>query len=168
MTGVIGWSQRLWCKSQRLWYPYDFSVSPRPLGFGFLSFWVGGLRVWGLGLTITYKWAYKILLWYKVKWLRASFDLWQGVLECSQDAALKSSERLVNFIKYLMKFLNKRLKQGQYIHRTIIVMDMDRIKIKATIKQTGTDRSKFKTGDHITALFILVYRESSLLIWNWI
>ena len=30
----------------------DFSVSPRPLGFGFL-----GLGVWGLGLTI-----YKVLL----------------------------------------------------------------------------------------------------------
>ena len=31
----------------------DFSVSPRPLGFGFLGFWVLGLRVWGQGLTIT-------------------------------------------------------------------------------------------------------------------
>ena len=30
----------------------DFSVSPRPLGFGFLGFWVLGLGVWGLGLTI--------------------------------------------------------------------------------------------------------------------
>ena len=29
-----------------------FSVSPRPLGFGFLGFWVWGLRVWGQGLTI--------------------------------------------------------------------------------------------------------------------
>ena len=29
-----------------------FSVSPRPLGFGFLEFWVLGLRVWGQGLTI--------------------------------------------------------------------------------------------------------------------
>ena len=43
MTGVMGWSQRLWCKSQRvwcksqrLWYPYDFSVSPSPLG----TYWV--------------------------------------------------------------------------------------------------------------------------------
>ena len=34
---------------------WDFSVSPRPLGFGFLSFWVFGFLgfwVWGLGLTI--------------------------------------------------------------------------------------------------------------------
>ena len=30
----------------------DFSVSPRPLGFWFFSFWVLGLRVWGQGLTI--------------------------------------------------------------------------------------------------------------------
>ena len=30
----------------------DFSVSPRPLGLGFLGFWVWGLRVWGQGLTI--------------------------------------------------------------------------------------------------------------------
>ena len=29
-----------------------FSVSPRPLGFWFFSFWVWGLRVWGQGLTI--------------------------------------------------------------------------------------------------------------------
>ena len=29
-----------------------FSVSLRPLGFGFLGFWVSGLRVWGQGLTI--------------------------------------------------------------------------------------------------------------------
>ena len=27
-----------------------FSVSPRPLGFGFFSFWVLGLRVLGPGL----------------------------------------------------------------------------------------------------------------------
>ena len=30
-----------------------FSVSPRPLGFGFFSFRVLGIRVWGLGLTIS-------------------------------------------------------------------------------------------------------------------
>ena len=29
----------------------QFSVSPRPLGFGFLGFWVLGLRVLGQGLT---------------------------------------------------------------------------------------------------------------------
>ena len=29
-----------------------FSVSPRPLGFGFLGLGVWGLRVWGQGLTI--------------------------------------------------------------------------------------------------------------------
>ena len=29
-----------------------FSVSPRPFGFLFFSFWVFGLRVWGQGLTI--------------------------------------------------------------------------------------------------------------------
>ena len=34
--------------------PWDFSVSPRPLGFGFLGFWVLGLRVWGQGLTISH------------------------------------------------------------------------------------------------------------------
>ena len=32
-----------------------FSVSPRPLGFGFLGFLVLGPRVWGQGLTITTK-----------------------------------------------------------------------------------------------------------------
>ena len=30
----------------------DFSVSPRPLGFGFLGLKGLGLRVWGQGLTI--------------------------------------------------------------------------------------------------------------------
>ena len=30
----------------------QFSVSLRPLGFWFFSFWVLGLRVWGQGLTI--------------------------------------------------------------------------------------------------------------------
>ena len=30
----------------------QFSVSPRPLGYWFFSFWVWGLRVWGQGLTI--------------------------------------------------------------------------------------------------------------------
>ena len=30
-----------------------FSVSPRPLGSGFLGFWFLGLRVWGQGLTIS-------------------------------------------------------------------------------------------------------------------
>ena len=33
--------------------PWDFSVSPRPLGFGFWGFGVLGLRVWGQGLTIS-------------------------------------------------------------------------------------------------------------------
>ena len=32
--------------------PRDFSVSPRPLGFGFWGFGVWGLGVWCLGLTI--------------------------------------------------------------------------------------------------------------------
>ena len=32
-----------------------FSVSPRPLGFGFFGFLVLGLRVWGQGLTILFK-----------------------------------------------------------------------------------------------------------------
>ena len=36
--GVVGGLQQL-------------SVSPRPLGFWFSSFWVLGLRVWGQGLT---------------------------------------------------------------------------------------------------------------------
>ena len=44
---VIGWGG-----GGGLW---DFSVSPRPLGFGFFGFRVLGLRVWGLGLTIKIK-----------------------------------------------------------------------------------------------------------------
>ena len=61
MTGVMGWSQRLWCKSQRLWcksqrlwcksqrlwYPYDFSVSPSPLGTNWVLNILG--LGWGLG-----------------------------------------------------------------------------------------------------------------------
>ena len=44
-NGVVGWGGG----------PLDFSVSPRSLGFGFLGFWVLGLRVWGQGLTIIMK-----------------------------------------------------------------------------------------------------------------
>ena len=43
MGGVVGWVGVA---------PWDFSVSPRPLGFGFLGFWVWGLGVWALALTI--------------------------------------------------------------------------------------------------------------------
>ena len=49
-------SQRLWCRSQRLWYPCDFGVTPDPIGLGF-EFWTAlgldlGLRGPDLGLGL--------------------------------------------------------------------------------------------------------------------
>ena len=56
LTGVMGWSQRLWCmsqrlwcmsqrlwcKSQRLWYSCDYCVTPSPL----TRIWTFGLWTW--------------------------------------------------------------------------------------------------------------------------
>ena len=56
MRGVMGWSQRLWCKSQRLWVKSQILVlAPVPLGqIGFYNLlglgWGFGTKGLGTGL----------------------------------------------------------------------------------------------------------------------